>query len=88
MPKKTERTWDPQQQKYVERTVGQDEDVVSKSKMQNASGLGSRVQGSAFVPPTQKEGEDSAAYGARVAAARRKWEAKQKTRGAQAAAVE
>lgn len=78
MPKSTERTWDPQQRKYIERTVGRDEDVVDKAKAQDASRLGSRVKpigAGVFVPPKMNPGEDSSSYSARVAAARRKWEA-------------
>ena len=52
------------------RVVGQDEDLVTKGRAQDASGLGSRVKSDAFVPPKMEAGEDSAAYSARVARAR------------------
>lgn len=85
MPKSKERIWDPQQGKYVgEREVGQDEDLATKGKVQDTTGLAKKVSGSAFKPPAQIPGEDSAVYARRVAAARREWEAKSRAKQADA----
>lgn len=49
--------------------------ATSKNKLQSAGGLGSKVSGTSFKPPKMNPGEDSGSYGARVAAARREFEA-------------
>ena len=44
--------------------------AVSTSRMRTTAGAGLGSQGDEFKPPKQTPGEDSAAYGARVAKAR------------------
>ena len=59
--------------RLTSRVVGQDEEALVKGKAQDASGLGSKVKSSAFVPPRMEPNEDSAKYSARVAKAREAW---------------
>lgn len=75
MPKETKREYDAANREYYGREVGQDEDALVKGKAQDASGLGSKVTGTAFKPPKMNAGESSSAYAARVASARREFEA-------------
>ena len=74
MPKASEQYYDSTG-KLQRRETGADEDAIMKGKSQDASGLGSKVSGSAFKPPKMNPGEDSSSYAARVAAARRAHEA-------------
>ena len=76
MPKKIEYFRNEKGQ-TESREVGQDENALLKGKAQDASGLGSRVSGSAFKPPKMEQGESSSSYAARVASARREHEAAQ-----------
>lgn len=74
MPKSTEDLY-RDGQRVGSREVGQDEDALVKGKAQDAKGLGSKVKGTAFTPPRMNPGEGASAYSARVAAARREFDA-------------
>ncbi len=73
MPKSTEQYWNRALNRYESREVGTDDDIVAKAKAQDASGLGSRVKSSPFVPPKMDPNEDSFKYSERVRKAREAW---------------
>jgi hypothetical protein len=73
MPKSTEQYYNRALNRYETREVGTDDDIVSKAKSQDASGLGGRVKASPFVPPKMEPNEDSSKYSSRVAKAREAW---------------
>ena len=75
MPKSVERYKDSTNRTQT-RVVGQDENALVKGAAQDASGLGSRVKSSGFVPPKMEPNEDSSKYSARVAKAREAWNQK------------
>jgi hypothetical protein len=80
MPRTVTPTWDPANKRWYNKVEGQDEDTLTKGKLQTQpkGGVSSKLVGEAFKPPTQRPNEDSASYVARVASERREFEAKRR----------
>lgn len=81
MPRVVVPKWDPANKKWYNTTEGSDDDTLTKGKLQTQprGGVSTKLTGSGtFTPPKMNAGEDSGKYGARVAAARREFDARRR----------